>query len=98
MMSIFSSQDDDIVNGDTSTSIDDQIKLNESKTQLAFAKYIVMGAVTTFLILTILATIFIYENDTNRLGVLVDFTTKWFSPVWAIVGGVVTYFFPSSKS
>lgn len=89
---------DDIFDGDHSSSVNDAIKLNESNAQIAFAKIIVMGALVTFSILTGFALYFISNNDSTKLSILMDFTTKWFSPVWAVIGGVVTYFFPSRKS
>lgn len=88
---------DEILDGDLAASIDDRIRLNESEVQLSFAKWILVGTLLTFLVLTGFAVFFISTDQNPKLDTLMDFTGKWFSPVWAIVGGLITYFFPNKK-
>lgn len=88
---------DELIDGDNSPNVDATIKLNESAAQLTFAKIILGGALITFLVLTGFGVYFIYTDEDQKLQRLMNFTTSWFSPVWAIVGGVITYFFPHGK-
>lgn len=93
----FNKLSDDILDGDQATTVRDSIAWNESRTQLAFAKIIVVGVCLIFLSLTICGVVFIFNGENAKLETLISFTTRWFSPVWAVVGGVVTYFFPSKR-
>lgn len=90
-------QDDLILDGDLARSTDEVIRLKESAAQLSFAKIIVIGTLGIFFVLTGFAVYFIVSDENTKLETLMDFTGKWFAPVWAILGGLITYFFPNGK-